>query len=507
MIKLVIQRFDNEQEKARFHKLNEDAFKESGAISIENPKSSEELSQLLKKHKNIEAVFVRGHGSFNSYEPTINLFGNAYEPLSQVINSINQNLQDVQQIHVSACFAGAYFGDISAGNSDKKYYQNLEKAMLPNQKVFIHAEANFSPLSESANRLKIFLRSEQAGLSEYILAASNIVQVAQLQQNNYFLFTTKSFKTFEYQPYQYSSGAHAEVYQGVRQYFSDALTKAALFENSATKNQVEISDEKVAEFLNARLIYDSQKNWRRNSGAELDSVKSMIRDCVVDVNYVDSFGWNAVMFAIQSNKELLLAELIKNPAVDLKYIKENGYTPLNLAASENKTKMVKMLLESGRVDVNQAEDDGWTPLAFAVAQGNLAMVQDLVAAGADIEVKDKWGRSITDLAKMHPDPKNINLVEAELKKTQAPKPIVFESDVAGVTIFEQEATLPFNSLSQVSNVSSTTQRNISDLVQGANTTLGMVIGASVAKFVAKKVAAGNKKKAKDSTEDGEGMFR
>lgn len=69
------------------------------------------------------------------------------------------------------------------------------------------------------------------------------------------------------------------------------------------------------------------------------------------------------------------------------------------AASEGNSEEVKTLLEFGSMDLNQGDYDHRTALHLAANEGHLEVVKLLCEAGADINVKDRWGEQPLDDAK------------------------------------------------------------------------------------------------------------
>jgi len=69
------------------------------------------------------------------------------------------------------------------------------------------------------------------------------------------------------------------------------------------------------------------------------------------------------------------------------------------AASEGNVEEVKTLLEFGSMDLNQGDYDQRTALHLAANDGNLEVVKLLCQAGADINVKDRWGDTPLDDAR------------------------------------------------------------------------------------------------------------
>lgn len=112
-------------------------------------------------------------------------------------------------------------------------------------------------------------------------------------------------------------------------------------------------------------------------------------------------------------QELMLA----SGRIDVDAREPDGATLLMQAAMLNSVKTAKMLIEAG-ADVNAVDDEGRSALHFAAMQplagavhagypggepgprGGGEMVETLVAAGAEIEVKDRDGLTPLDIARM-----------------------------------------------------------------------------------------------------------
>lgn len=70
------------------------------------------------------------------------------------------------------------------------------------------------------------------------------------------------------------------------------------------------------------------------------------------------------------------------------------------AASEGNVEEVKLLLEYGSMDLNQGDYDHRTALHLSSNEGHLEVVKLLCKAGADVNVKDRWGdRPVDDARK------------------------------------------------------------------------------------------------------------
>ena len=69
------------------------------------------------------------------------------------------------------------------------------------------------------------------------------------------------------------------------------------------------------------------------------------------------------------------------------------------AASEGDLEEVKALLEYGNIDLNQGDYDKRTALSLAAAEGHSDVVRLLCEAGANVNVRDRWGNRPLDDAK------------------------------------------------------------------------------------------------------------
>jgi len=82
---------------------------------------------------------------------------------------------------------------------------------------------------------------------------------------------------------------------------------------------------------------------------------------------------------------------------------ENGEnSALILAADSGNQEIVDLLLDNG-ANVNYCSDTGETPLAAACFNGSIELVKLLLEKGANIEHVDRFGVSILDNARDHPE--------------------------------------------------------------------------------------------------------
>lgn len=83
---------------------------------------------------------------------------------------------------------------------------------------------------------------------------------------------------------------------------------------------------------------------------------------------------------------------------DVNNVDASASTPLCLAACFSGGEVVKALID-GKAEVNYVQpSNGFTPLHNAANWGNTDAVKILLAAGADVKIKDKFGRPILTVA-------------------------------------------------------------------------------------------------------------
>ena len=147
-----------------------------------------------------------------------------------------------------------------------------------------------------------------------------------------------------------------------------------------------------------------------------------------DPNSVDPEGQPAIIRALQAESYQAALALARLPSTRIEIRNPAGETPLMMAALKNEMPVFEALLERGAA----IDGPGWTPLHYAAAGDSLPAVQELLrrgarvdakapnndrtplmmavltagepvvdallAAGADPAARDRYGRSVADLA-------------------------------------------------------------------------------------------------------------
>ncbi|XP_059756740.1 fibronectin type 3 and ankyrin repeat domains protein 1 isoform X2 [Balaenoptera ricei] len=98
----------------------------------------------------------------------------------------------------------------------------------------------------------------------------------------------------------------------------------------------------------------------------------------------------------------------------------SGWTPLmRVSAVSGNQKVASLLIDAG-ADVNMKDKDGKTPLMVAVLNNHEELVQLLLDRGADASVKNEFGKGVLEMARVF-DRKNVVSLLEEMKKKQMPK--------------------------------------------------------------------------------------
>jgi uncharacterized protein DUF6438/ankyrin repeat protein len=135
-------------------------------------------------------------------------------------------------------------------------------------------------------------------------------------------------------------------------------------------------------------------------------VLEKLHDAGADIDAQDETGWTALMLAAAESRLNTLQQLLGwHARIDLK--DKNGDDALMGSASafcyqsscrDAQAQIIKLLLENG-ADPNLRDGSGMTPLMVLTRYGNTKAADTLLAAGAQIDAKDKDGRTALDHAK------------------------------------------------------------------------------------------------------------
>src|ERR1043166_3257174 len=136
----------------------------------------------------------------------------------------------------------------------------------------------------------------------------------------------------------------------------------------------------------------------------LDKVKSILASRPELVNSTDSYGRRPLHYAAQRGHTDIVKLLIDYKAdVNAKVTERSAagvvnWTPLHLAAERGRVAVAELLLEKG-ADIEAKDVWDRTPLFLAVLEAQKEILEVLVAHKANVNVRDKRGKSALQRAK------------------------------------------------------------------------------------------------------------
>ncbi|HEV7395212.1 MAG TPA: ankyrin repeat domain-containing protein [Pyrinomonadaceae bacterium] len=129
-----------------------------------------------------------------------------------------------------------------------------------------------------------------------------------------------------------------------------------------------------------------------------DAVKLLL-DHSADTNIVNKEGKTALLFAAKGGHTQIAEQLLAKGA-DFRVRTPEGRTPLLEACSEGSAQeeLVQLLIAKG-ADPKVVDNEGNTALILAARAGAFQMLEPLMAAGVDVNAKNKAGQSALKLAR------------------------------------------------------------------------------------------------------------
>lgn len=147
-------------------------------------------------------------------------------------------------------------------------------------------------------------------------------------------------------------------------------------------------------------------------GGNVDAVKLLLSQEMIEVNLVDSHGWTPLMYAVNHERVATIRDLVTHSA-NLNRPTDSGHTPITAAVNGNHTEAAKELLSSPGVEVNAVRpSDGRAPLHHTVSWENAELVERLVEHGADFQIRDSVnGFTALDYARYPNERKILDLLK------------------------------------------------------------------------------------------------
>ncbi|CAN6478972.1 unnamed protein product [Victoria cruziana] len=128
----------------------------------------------------------------------------------------------------------------------------------------------------------------------------------------------------------------------------------------------------------------------------------------VDINLKDNFGNTPLLEAIKNGHDHVASLLVERGAsLDI----DDAGSCLCKAVAKGNPDYVRRLLTYG-VDPNSKDYDNRTPLHIAAAQGLYLLVKILLDAGANVFLKDRWGKTPLDEGRRSGSRPTVELLES-----------------------------------------------------------------------------------------------
>ncbi|CAG9858180.1 unnamed protein product [Phyllotreta striolata] len=132
------------------------------------------------------------------------------------------------------------------------------------------------------------------------------------------------------------------------------------------------------------------------SAGHLEIVKLLLKKCK-DIDHRNAQGHSGLQYAASKGWTSICALLLEEGA-DVNIADERGSTPLHRAASKGLAQVVDLLLgRKGALRVDSKDLYGNTALHYACEEDRQEVAVALVKNGADMEMKNKEGRTCLDL--------------------------------------------------------------------------------------------------------------
>ena len=187
----------------------------------------------------------------------------------------------------------------------------------------------------------------------------------------------------------------------------DALHSAVM---STNENSLKI----MKELLDAGAEVDVEYGWEEpfpilletigvdESKCDLEKFK-MLAEYGADINYVDSYGYPLIRYAVQSGCLDIVKYLVSkgiDPAMKYELYPNVNISLLASTLYNSDTEMAKYLIEQG-ADVNTPipSEDGYPLLLQAIDNGKTELVKLLIEKGADTTVVNKEKKTVFDIAR------------------------------------------------------------------------------------------------------------
>ncbi|XP_065841435.1 putative ankyrin repeat protein RF_0381 [Oscarella lobularis] len=121
-----------------------------------------------------------------------------------------------------------------------------------------------------------------------------------------------------------------------------------------------------------------------------DCVQALL-DCKANPNSLDKIDANCVHGAAINGHANVIRVLAQSSKCDFNVQRKDGWAPIHLTSHNGHVEAVRALVTDAKCKVNLETEGGEGPLHKAVTNGHYKIVEILLAAGAPIDMPDKFG--------------------------------------------------------------------------------------------------------------------
>ncbi len=227
------------------------------------------------------------------------------------------------------------------------------------------------------------------------------------------------------------------------------LKVKAEFLNLIVFDSIEIHEHKtklikpVDVILQKKLVVHIKEN-------DIKSIKDIINNKNIDINYLDEFGITPLIYAVKFKRYEIVEILTKIDDINIDKVdtsklnmtpfsyatqkkdikmmdilykhgakvylgvegKNKGNTPLLIAAWDGCLDCIKYIIDTNQVSINSSDNNGFTALIKACIKGHKDIVEYLLSNKADIKIRDKKNKNALDYATEFNYTEIINLLKS-----------------------------------------------------------------------------------------------
>lgn len=156
-------------------------------------------------------------------------------------------------------------------------------------------------------------------------------------------------------------------------------------------------------------VYDSVVHLAIQAN-QFDYVDYLLKNNLVeDINYINARGYSPLHTALLYNKDINIIDILLKYGADYSLPSKDNKTTLMLAAGNDEMSILEYALSNKLYsDIDEKDDEGQSALHIVARYGyNPKILETLVAAGADINVKNKMDATILHSAARNDD---VNII-------------------------------------------------------------------------------------------------